>query len=120
MRWAIWIVQGILAAVFLMSGLMKVFIGSEEIRTLYTDPLGYEVGFMRLIGVVEAAAALSLLAGFRWAKLALAASSILVIVMAGAAISTIVSDQGVTSAAMPFLLLVLAVFIVWSLRKTAR
>jgi hypothetical protein len=119
MRWSIWIVQGVLTAVFLMSGLMKVFISSEEIRTLYTDPLGYEVGFMRLIGAVEAAAALSLLVGYRWVKLALAASSVLVIVMAGAAISLIVSDQGVAAAAMPFLLLVLAAFCVWRLRKTA-
>ncbi len=120
MRWGIWVVQGLLAAAFLMSGLMKVFISSEEIRTLYSDPLGYDVGFMRMIGVVEAAAAFSLIAGYRWSKLALAGSCVLVVVMAGAAISTLASGQAVTAAVSPILLLVLASFIVWRSRKTAR
>ncbi|MFD0711781.1 DoxX family protein [Paenibacillus sp. GCM10027626] len=62
MKWFIRILQGLLASVFLMSGLMKVFISSEEIRTLYTETLGYEVGFMRIVGVVESLAAIGLIA----------------------------------------------------------
>lgn len=119
MKWFVRIAQGLLAAVFLMSGLMKVFVSSEEIRNLYTDTLGYGVGFMRLVGVVEAIAAIGLVAGYRWPKLSFVSSGVLAIVMAGATISVLVSGQG-AGAAVPFVLLALAFVIFFNSRPTAR
>lgn len=119
MKWFVRIAQGLLAAVFLMSGLMKVFVSSEEIRTLYTDTLGYGVGFMRLVGVVEAIAAIGLVAGYRWPKLSFVSSGVLAIVMAGATISVLVSGQG-AGAAVPLVLLALAIVIFFNSRPVAR
>jgi hypothetical protein len=45
MKWVIRIIQGILAAGFLMSGLMKLFSSAEQIREMLTETLGYRVGF---------------------------------------------------------------------------
>ena len=116
MKWFIRIAQGLLAAVFLMSGLMKVFVSSEEIHTLYTETLGYSVGFMRIVGVVESLAAIGLIAGFRWPRLTFVSSAILAIIMASATISTLVSGQGAASVGVPFVLLALALVILFKNR----
>lgn len=117
MRWIIRAVQGVLAAVFLMSGLMKVFISSDEIRSLYSEPLGYAAWFMRGVGIVEAAAAIGLIAGYRWPKLAFASSGVLAIVMAAAAISVLLSEQGASDAVVPIVLLALALYLAATLRR---
>jgi len=111
MKWFVRIVQGVLSVVFLMSGLMKLFVSSEEIQTLYTDKLGYGIGFMRMVGMVEALAAIGLIAGYRWPRFAVVSSGILAIIMAGATITTLVSGQGVAAAVVPFILLTLALLI---------
>ncbi|MDF2652610.1 MAG: hypothetical protein K0Q73_8415 [Paenibacillus sp.] len=119
MKWFVRIAQGLLAAAFLMSGLMKVFVSSEEIRTLYTETLGYSVGFMRIVGVVESLAAIGLIVGYRWPRLTLISSGILTIIMAGATISTLVSGQGAATAGVPFVLMVLALVILFKNRPAA-
>ena len=119
MKWFVRIAQGLLAAVFLMSGLMKVFVSSEEIRTLYTETLGYNIGFMRLVGVAESLAAIGLIAGYRWPRLTLVSSSVLAIILAGATISTLVSGQGAATAGLPFVLLILAIFLLFKKPPTA-
>lgn len=119
MKWFVRIAQGLLAAVFLMSGLMKVFVSSEEIRTLYTETLGYNVGFMRIVGVAESLAAIGLMAGYRWTRLKLFSSSVIAIIMAGATISTLVSGQGAASAGVPFALLILALVLLFKNRPAA-
>ncbi|MFC5401160.1 DoxX family protein [Cohnella soli] len=116
MKWFFRIVQGLLAAVFLMSGLMKVFVSSEEIRTLYTEMLGYNVGFMRIVGLVESLAAIGLIAGYRWPRFILVSSGTLAIIMAGATISTLVSGQGAVTAGPPFVLLALALVLLFKNR----
>jgi len=119
MKWFVRIAQGLLTAVFFMSGLMKVFMSSESIRTLYTETLGYNVGFMRIVGVAESLAAIGLIAGYRWPRLTLFASSVLAIIMSGATVSTLVSAQGAATAGVPFVLLVLALVLLFKNRPAA-
>jgi len=119
MKWFVRIAQGLLTAVFFMSGLMKVFMSSENIRTLYTETLGYNVGFMRIVGVAESLAAIGLIAGYRWPRLTLLASSVLAIIMSGATVSTLVSAQGAATAGAPFVLLVLALILLFKNRPAA-
>ena len=119
MKWFVRIAQGLLTAVFLMSGLMKVFVSSEEIRTLYTETLGYSVGFMRIVGVAESLVAIGLIAGYRWPKLTLFSSSVLAIIMAGATVSVLVSGQGAATAGVPFILLILALVLLFKNRPAA-
>ncbi|GIQ70259.1 DoxX family protein [Xylanibacillus composti] len=113
MKWFVRIVQGLLAAVFLMNGLMKVFVSSEEIRTLYTEPLGYGVGFMRMIGVLELLAGIGLIAGFRWPRFALLSSAVIVMIMTGAVISLLALGQGALIATFPFVMLALALAVLF-------
>ncbi|RKN85123.1 DoxX family protein [Paenibacillus ginsengarvi] len=119
MKWFVRIAQVLLSAVLLMSGLMKVFVSSEEIRTLYTETLGYNVGFMRIVGVAESLAAIGLIVGFRWPRLTLLSSSVLAIIMAGATVSTLVSGQGAATAGVPFVLLILALVLLFKNRPAA-
>jgi len=120
MKWFIRIVQGLLAAVYLMSGFMKMFVSDEEIRTLYTEMLGYGVGFMRTVGAVEALAAIGLLLGYRWPRIAFLSSVIIAIIMAGAVVSLLVSGHGAMSAALPFVLLALAIVVLSKTPKPGR
>lgn len=92
MEWVSHIVQGVLVLGFLMAGLAKLFSSVDQIREMYTDPLGYSAAFMYVVGVVEIIAALGLTAGFRWRRAAAGSSLVLVIVMIGAIASNAVVD----------------------------
>jgi putative oxidoreductase len=108
MKWIFRVLQGLLILIFLMSGMMKVFSSSQEIATLYTDTLGYSVIFMRMVGIAETIAALGLIVCYRWPRLTLAFTGVLVLIMSGATISILTTGQGVLEAVLPFVLLVIA------------
>jgi len=53
----LWIIQGLLAAMFLFAGAMKLALPAEQLR----GPVALPGGFLRFIGVAEVAGALGLI-----------------------------------------------------------
>lgn len=100
--WVIRILQGILAAGFIMAGASKFAMGSDELKKMYTEPLGYGVEFMYLIGAVELLAAVCLILGYWKGIFAAAGAAVLAIVMAGASISILLSDEALSTAVPSF------------------
>ena len=92
MTYALWIVQGLLALVFLFAGGMKLVLPLEQL----TGPVPLPGLFVRFIGVAEMLGALGLilpgLLGIRPGLTPLAAVG-LVIIMIGATVVTLVGGQ---------------------------
>ena len=88
MTYALWIVQGLLALIFLFAGGMKLVLPLEEL----TGPVPLPGLFMRFIGVAEVLGAIGLilpgLLGIRPGLAPLAAAG-LVIIMIGATVTTL-------------------------------
>ena len=104
MHWLVWIVAGLLAAMFLVAGWSKVS-GSEMQRKGFAER-GQSLGFMHLIGALELAGALGLVVGFWVPILALLAAIGLTIIMVGA-VFTHVRAKDPLSRATPALVLLL-------------
>src|SRR5690348_2522374 len=94
----LWIIQGVLAAVFLFAGASKLVLPAADLQG------DFPVWFIRFIGVCETSGALGLilpgLLGIRRELTPLAAAG-LVVIMAGATVSTVVAGEDV-AAALPF------------------
>lgn len=112
MTYALWIVQGLLAALFLFAGGMKLVLPIEEMTTQMEMP-GL---FLRFIGVAEVLGAVGLilpgLLRIRPGLTPLAAAG-LVIIMAGATVLTLASGGGVAMALIPLLVGLLAAFVAY-------
>ena len=108
---ALWIVQGLLAALFLFAGGMKLVLPLEALK----GPVALPGLFLRFIGVVEVLGAVGLilpaLLRIRPNLTPLAACG-LVIVMVGAVGITLQGDGGAL-ALMPFTVGVLALFVAY-------
>lgn len=95
----LWIVQGLLAALFLFAGGMKLVLPAEALK----GPIDLPVGFLRFIGVAEVTGAIGLivpwLTRIRPILTPLAACGLLVI-MVGATVLTGIA-MGLEPAAMP-------------------
>jgi uncharacterized membrane protein YphA (DoxX/SURF4 family) len=111
MSYALWIVQGLLALVFLFAGGMKLVLPIETL-TKQTPLPGL---FVRFIGVVEVLGAIGLilpgLLRTRQALTPLAAAG-LVIVMIGATAITVASS-GIAPALIPLVVGLLSAFVVY-------
>ncbi|TNJ65959.1 DoxX family membrane protein [Paenibacillus hemerocallicola] len=95
----------------IMAGMSKLVMGSEQLTVLYTEPLGYGVGFMYLIACMELLAAICLIVGYWNAKFTVAGAAALAIVMTGAVISVLVSDMGIVTALSPLVWVVVALIV---------
>ena len=86
---ALWIIQSLLAALFLFAGAVKLVLPGEDL----TGPIAFPILFLRFIGALEVLGALGLilpgLLRIRTGLTPLAALG-LVIIMAGATVTTIV------------------------------
>src|SRR6058998_2887317 len=92
MNTALWIVQGVLAAIFLFAGGMKLVLPLEKL----TGPVAVPGLFLRFIGVCEVLGALGLiLPGLMRIKPGLTplAAAGLVIIMIGATVITLVAGE---------------------------
>ena len=107
----LWIVQVLLAAVFLLMGGMKLVMPAEEM----TAQTPFPEMFLRFIGTAEVLAAFGLiLPGVLrlWTGLTPLAAAGLVIIMVGATVTTIFT-LGVLPAIVPFVLGVLSAFVAY-------
>ena len=113
----LWVVQVLLALVFLFSGVMKFVMPPAEMLKGSPFPLW----FLRFIGVCEILGAIGLvvpgLTRIRPGLTPLAAAC-LVIIMIGAVAST-VGTMGIGPAMVPFVVGVLAIFVAWGRWKAA-
>jgi hypothetical protein len=105
----LWIVQGLLAALFLFAGGMKLVLPAEMMK----GPVALPVGFLRFIGVAELLGAIGLilpeLLRIRRELTPLAAAG-LVIIMTGATVVTLMGGA-VAPALVPFVVGLLAAFV---------
>lgn len=116
----LWVVQGLLALLFMFSGVMKLVTPLEILQAQMAVPLPGL--FVRFIGVIEVAGALGLvfpaLLRIKAFLTPLAAWG-LALEMVGATIITVIS-AGLIPALMPFIVGVLAVCIAYGRRKSER
>lgn len=94
MKWFARILHVLLIPLIASAGLYKLMSSAETIREVYTDPLdtlGYSVGFIYAVGVIELLAAVGLIAGFFRASIGFASFSVICIVLAGAVASNVIA-----------------------------
>ena len=108
---ALWIVQGLLALLFLFAGVMKFIMTVEEM----TKEIPLPGAFLRFIGVAEILGAIGLiLPGLLRIKPGLTplAAAGLAIIMVGATVITLTTGA-VAMALMPFVVGILAMFVAY-------
>ena len=117
MNVALWIVQGLLAALFVFSGGMKLVLPIEKM----TDPVALPGLFLRFIGVCELLGGIGLilpsLLRIRPGLTPLAAAG-LIVIMIGAVVLSVIY-MGVASALIPLLVGILAAFIAYGRSRLA-
>jgi len=111
LTYALWTVQGLLAALFLFAGGMKLVLPIEEM----TKDIALPGAFLRFIGVAEVLGAIGLilpgLVGIRPGLTPLAALG-LVIIMIGATVVSLASI-GITGALLPLVVGILCAFVAY-------
>ena len=117
MNVALWIIQGLLAALFVFSGGMKLVLPIEKMQ----DPVALPGLFLRFIGVCELLGGIGLilpsLLRIRPGLTPLAAAG-LIVIMIGAVVITVIY-MGVASALIPLLVGILAAFITYGRSQLA-
>lgn len=117
MHYALWIVQGLLAALFLFAGVMKLVLPLEQMQ----GPVPLPGLFLRSIGVVETLGALGLilpgLLRIRPGLTPLAAAG-LVIIMIGATVIGLKSGEG-AMALIPLVVGLFAAFVAYGRWRVA-
>jgi len=117
MNVALWVVQGLLAALFLFAGGMKLVMPLDALK----GPVPLPGPFLRFIGVCEVLGALGLilpqLTQIRPALTPIAAAG-LAIIMVGAVAITI-AGEGVGMAVIPLATGLLCAFVVWGRSRPA-
>ena len=119
MTYALWTVQGMLAALFLFAGGMKLVMPIEAMTAQMPEIPG---AFLRFIGVAETLGALGLilpgLLRIRPGLTPLAAAG-LVIIMIGATGLTLAMGMGVGAAVIPLIVGILAAFVAYGRWRVA-
>ena len=117
MNVALWIVQGLLAALFVFAGGTKLVLPIEQMQ----DPVALPGLFLRFIGVCELLGGIGLilpsLLRIRPGLTPLAAAGLIVIMIGAVVISVIY--MGVASALIPLLVGILAAFIAYGRSRLA-
>ncbi len=111
----LWIIQGLLAALFLFAGIMKFVLPPSVMQQ---GPVHLPMAFLRFIGVMEVLGALGLiLPGITRVRIGLTpvAAAGLVIIMIGATVITLMGGT-VVQALTPFIAGLLAATVAWGRR----
>ena len=111
----LWIIQGLLAALFLFSGIMKFILPPSVMQQ---GPVHFSMAFLRFIGVMEILGGLGLiLPGITRIRVGLTplAATGLVIIMIGATVVTLMGGT-VAPALLPFIVGVLAATVAYGRR----
>jgi hypothetical protein len=120
MNRALWVVQGLLAVVFLFSGAMKLITPPEVMAAQMALPL--PIWFITFIGVCEVLGGLGLvlpgLLRIRTELTALAATG-LTVIMVGAVVTTLLGGLGFAMAALPLVVLLLVAFVAYGRTRLA-
>jgi len=114
----LWVVQGLLAAVFLFAGVMKLVMSPEAMA----GPVSLPVGFIRFIGVCETLGAIGLiLPGLLRIRVELTplAAGGLVVIMIGAVVITAMGGA-VAPAVVPFIIGMLATAVAYGRGRPVR
>ncbi|MGO4272261.1 DoxX family protein [Paenibacillus sp. TAF58] len=111
MRWTTRIFQGLLAAAFLMFGFMKLSATPVQVEA-FTETYGYGLNAMYVVGAFELLAGIGLIIGFWKPRIAFYSAGIIVVIMAGAMLTHVRSGQGMSTAALPLIFLILALVVV--------
>jgi uncharacterized membrane protein YphA (DoxX/SURF4 family) len=105
----LWVAQGLLAALFLFAGGMKLVMPVEQMQQ---GPVAFPGAFLRFIGVAEVLGAIGLILP-AWLRirpnLTPLAAQCLVVIMIGATVTTLFA--GVTAAIVPFVVTVVLVVV---------
>ncbi len=114
MNMALWVVQGLLALLFLMSGSMKAFTPLATMRKRMTWSNNFPAAFVRFIGIAELLGAIGLIApavtGIQsWLTVAAAVGFVVVMVSASVFHTSRREYQNI---GIPLVLLGLSVFVV--------
>jgi hypothetical protein len=121
MNLALWIVQGVLALLFLFAGGMKLVMPIEEMTKQMPVQLPMPGVFLRFIGVAEIAGALGLilpgLLRIRPGLTPLAAAGLVVIMAGAVGLGLVIGD--VIATLMPLLVGLLAAFVAYGRRRWA-
>jgi len=115
---ALWVVQGLLAALFLFAGVMKLVLPIEALA----GPVALPGLFLRFIGTVEVLGAVGLILPglFRiHQELTPLAAAGLVIIMAGATVITVIGGAG-AGAVVPMMIGVLAATVAYARSRPLR
>ena len=111
MTYALWIVQGLLAALFLFAGVMKLVLPLEELK----GPVALPGLFLRFIGVAEVLGGLGLilpgLLGIKPGLTPLAAAGLVIIMIGATAVGLAAGD--VAMALIPLAVGLLAAFVAY-------
>jgi hypothetical protein len=123
MIYALWIIQGLLAALFLFAGGTKLILPLDVLTSMGSpNQIALPGWFVRFIGVVEVLGALGLilpgLLRIRPGLTPLAAAG-LVIIMIGATVLTLVAD-GVAPALIPLMVGLLSAFVAYGRWRLVR
>ena len=117
MTYALWIVQGLLALLFLFAGVMKFIMSIEEM----TRQIQMPAAFLWFIGVAEICGGLGLilpsLLRIRPGLTPLAAAGLMIIMIGATIVSLMIGP--VSLAAMPFVVGLLAAFVAYGRWKLA-
>ncbi|MFC0273232.1 DoxX family protein [Metabacillus herbersteinensis] len=116
MKWVFRIIQGLLAIVFSLAGIMKL-IGHEQQVQMFTEAFGYSLWFMYLTGIFEILVAIGFIVGFGKSQFTFHASVWSVLLMAGAAISHINAGEEMVEA-MPSIILLILGFVTFIGKRT--
>jgi hypothetical protein len=114
----LWIIQGVLAILFLLAGGSKLVMSAEQMQA--PGPIQFPVAFIRFIGVCELLGAIGMVApgltGIKPALTPLAAAG-LIVIMIGATVTNLV-DGPAPFAAFTVVLGLLAATVLWGRWRT--
>jgi len=116
----LWIIQGVVAAMFLFAGGSKLVMSAEQMTA--PGPIQFPVAFVRFIGVCELLGAIGLivpgLTGIKPNLTAIAAAG-LVVIMIGATVTNLVNGPA-AFASVTVILGLLAATVAWGRWQTTR